>query len=202
MVLKSGGNQFHGVLFEFIRNEFADARGFFDDGKSRLRRNQFGGTVSGPVLIPKIYDGRNRTFFLFSSENERQQQGEVKLGIVPTLEQKAGNFSALGTIKDPLLKNTNFPSNQIPASRLSSVALQAQEFFPLPNRPGQANNYKAYAIAPDDWDADVIKIDHHLASNDTLSYRWLKRYNRSLPPYNNSDLATSVQRVHRHQSRR
>src|SRR5207302_9218406 len=112
-----------------------DARGFFDDAKSRLRRNQFGGTVGGPVFIPKIYDGHNRTFFLFSWESQRQEQGLVKLGIVPALE-KAGDFSALGAIKDPVSKS-DFPGRQIPLSRMSTTALQAQAFFPSPNRPGQ-----------------------------------------------------------------
>src|SRR5258708_1473648 len=69
MVLKSGGNQLHGSVFEFVRNDFFDARNFFDAGKSELRRNQFGATVGGPVSIPKLYSGRDRTFFLISWES-------------------------------------------------------------------------------------------------------------------------------------
>src|SRR5258708_3939564 len=84
MVLKSGGNQFHGALFEFLRNDFFDARNFFDTTKSELRRNQFGGMASGPVLIPKVYQGRNRTFFLFRWESFRPRQGPSRPGGVPT----------------------------------------------------------------------------------------------------------------------
>ncbi|MBV9082635.1 MAG: TonB-dependent receptor, partial [Acidobacteriaceae bacterium] len=121
MVLKTGGNQFHGVAFEFARNEFADARGFFDDSVSRLRRHQFGGTLSGPVAIPHVYNGKDRTFFLFSWESQRQEQGSSKLGVVPTAAQRIGNFTAFGPIKDPLLKGACdqtssagcFPRNQI-----------------------------------------------------------------------------------------
>src|SRR5580704_2150040 len=75
MVLKSGTNQIHGSLFEFLRNDKMDARNFFATSKPELRRNQFGGLISGPVEIPKLYHGRNRTFFLFSWESYRQVQG-------------------------------------------------------------------------------------------------------------------------------
>jgi hypothetical protein len=91
MVLKSGGNKLHGSGFEFLRNEFFDARNFFNTTKSALRRNQFGGMLSGPVLIPKVYDGRNRTFFLFSWESYRLRQGRPRLGLAPTEAQKLGD---------------------------------------------------------------------------------------------------------------
>ena len=66
VVLKSGGNRFRGSLYEFMRNDVFDARNFFDLAKSKLRRHQYGATVTGPVAIPKLYNGRNKTFFLFS----------------------------------------------------------------------------------------------------------------------------------------
>jgi len=66
MVLKSGANQVHGGVFEFVRNDLFDARNFFDADKSELRRNQFGATISGPLVIPKVYNGHDRTFYLVS----------------------------------------------------------------------------------------------------------------------------------------
>ena len=102
-VLKTGGNQLHGALFEFVRNNAFDARNFFDQNTSELRRNQFGGVLSGPVVVPKIYNGHDRSFFLFSWESYRQVQGSATLGVVPTLAQRAGNFSQTGPIADPLL---------------------------------------------------------------------------------------------------
>jgi hypothetical protein len=74
MVLKTGGNQVHGSMFEFLRNNDLNARNFFDGpSPSTLRRNQFGATLSGPVWIPKIYNGKNRTFFLFSWDAGHQR---------------------------------------------------------------------------------------------------------------------------------
>ena len=121
MVTKSGGNRVRGSLYEFLRNDALDARNFFDAGKSKLIQNQFGATVSGPVLLPKLYNGQDRTFFLFSWESLRQISGSTQRGIVPQPQMLQGNFSsavdAFGkpeTIIDPLAKNAPFPGNQIP----------------------------------------------------------------------------------------
>ena len=93
MALKTGGNSPHGTLFEFLRNDLFDARNFFDADKSKLRRNQFGANLLGPVFLPRIYDGRNRTFFMMSWESYRQSLGVTKLGRVPTELERAGDFS-------------------------------------------------------------------------------------------------------------
>ncbi len=191
MALKTGGNQLHGMVFEFLRNDVLDARNFFDRAKSMLRRNQFGGTVSGPVLIPKVYNGRDHTFFLFSWESYRNRQGQSALAAVPTLAQRQGDFSGLPPVKDPLATGACnatssagcFPNNQVPISRQSAVALAAQAYFPLPNRPGP-NNFYAQVASKADWDSDVIKIDHRFSAADNLSIRYLKRYSRGTSPFN------------------
>jgi hypothetical protein len=185
MVLKSGGNKFHGALFEFLRNDRFDARNFFDAAKSKLRRNQFGGLLNGPVWIPKVYDGHNRTFFLFSWESFRQVQGASLLGVVPTVAERSGDYSQAGPIADPLSTGTCpgstgsrggcFAGNRIPSSRLSPQALAAQAYYPLPNRPGQVNNLAAYPVAPNDWDSWVVKIDQRMSSKDTVSGRYTLR---------------------------
>ena len=77
-VTKSGTNEFHGSLYEFMRNDVFDAKGYFDPERLKLRRNQFGATVSGPVVLPKIYKGRNRTFFLFSWDALREINGSAE----------------------------------------------------------------------------------------------------------------------------
>jgi hypothetical protein len=154
MVLKTGTNQLHGTVFEFLRNNVTDARNFFSTTNPELRRNQYGSTVTGPVLIPRVYNGRDRTFFMFSWESYRQNAGESALAAVPTLPERQGNFSGLPPLKDPLASGTCtttsaaacFPGNQIPVSRLSPIALAAQAFYPLPNLSGP-NNYDAYAVA-------------------------------------------------------
>ena len=196
MVTKSGGNQFHGVLFEFFRNDLFDARNFFDVSKGELRQNQFGGMLSGPVRIPKRYNGRDHTFFLFSWESYRQVQGTSRLGVLPTLDERQGNFAGIGPIADPLAAGTCpgtgvatrgacFPGGRIPASRLSSVALKAQTYFPAPNAPG-LNNMVSYTIAPANWDSWLAKIDEHFSAADTISFRYMRRPTSAYAPYLNA----------------
>ena len=93
---KSGTNAFHGVLFEFVRNDKLDARNFFALQRDVLKRNQFGGGIGGPLSIPKLYNGKNRTFFYVNYEAMRQRAGQVFNSVVPTAAMKAGDFSAPG----------------------------------------------------------------------------------------------------------
>ena len=152
VVLKSGGNQVHGAVFEFLRNDRLNARNFFAATIPPYRRNQFGGMcLSGPVYIPKLYDGRNRTFFMFSWESYRQGVGTSALVVVPTVAVTRGDFSGLPAIKDPLANNAAFPGNQIPLSRASPASLNAQAFYPAPNHAG-ANNYYSAPLTPTNWD--------------------------------------------------
>src|ERR1700728_1979012 len=98
---KSGTNQYHGGIFEFIRNDALDARNYFALTRQILKRNQFGGDIGGPVRIPHLYNGKDRTFFFLDYEGQRLRQGEVFNDIVPTEAERGGNFGSL-TIKDPL----------------------------------------------------------------------------------------------------
>ncbi len=187
MVLRSGTNQLHGDVFEYIRNDIFDARSFFDQRKQSLRRNQFGATLHGPVRIPKLYNGRDKTFFLFSWESYREVLGQSQIGSVPTLEQRAGDFSksvvpvtgAPLYLKDPLVTGTCsatvktgcFPGNRIPASRFHPIALKLLEYYPLPNRADPSNNYISSAKDFDVWNSFVWKIDHRFREKDTVSFR-------------------------------
>jgi hypothetical protein len=202
MVVKSGTNNFHGTLFEFLRNDLFDARSFFDADKSKLRQNQFGGVIGGPIAVPKIYNGRNKSFFLFSWETYRQVQGQSKLGIVPTPANITGDFSANKPIADPLTtgtckgvansaKGACFPGNIIPISRLSSQAQQIAAFYPKPNVFTGANNYLSNTVAPNDWNSWLTRIDQHISTKDSLSFRYTKRYNSSYGPYANPNATDS-----------
>src|ERR1035438_8493105 len=163
MVLKSRENQLHGSVFEYVRNDMFDARNFFDQGKSELRRNQFGAGMGGPVVIPKLYNGHDKTFFMMSWESFRGIAGSNSIGVVPTALERTGNFSQsydatgkLILIKDPLATGsctaTNasacFPGNMIPVSRFSAQSQQLLQYYPLPNLTG-ANNYLANDPTPD-----------------------------------------------------
>ena len=89
---KSGTNEFHGVLFEFLRNDKLDGRNFFALQRDVLKRNQFGGGIGGPLSIPKVYNGKNRTFFFINYEAMRQRAGQVFNSLVPSPAQKLGDF--------------------------------------------------------------------------------------------------------------
>jgi hypothetical protein len=195
MVLKSGGNQVHASVFEFLRNDLFDARNFFDATKGKLRRNQFGGTLTGPVVIPKLYNGHNRTFLLASWESYRQRQGQTQVDTVPTALEHHGDFSKSVdsngkpvTLKDPL--GGNFAGNVIPASRLSSVALKILPYFPQPTLPGQVNNYITAAPVPDSWDNFLFKVDQKVSDKDNVSFRALQRWSSSTNPFSGSNLGT------------
>ncbi len=197
MALKSGGNDLHGAVFEFVRNDLFDARSFFDAAKSELRRNQFGATVTGPVTIPKLYNGRDKTFFLASWESERQVSGSTNLGVVPSLLERQGDFSQsydatgkLILIKDPLSSGSCtaanasgcFPGNRIPAARMSAPALAALSYYPLPNLVG-ANNERSYGISADSWDNFLFKVDQKIGDKDSFAVRVMQRWETSINPF-------------------
>lgn len=197
MVLKTGGNQPHGTVFYFVRNDLFDARGFFDQTKPKLRRNQFGGTISGPVLLPKLYNGRDKTFFLFSWESYRQIIGTTRLTRVPTDLERQLNFSQTGALRDPL--GGNFPNSIIPLSRVSSVSANIAPYYPQANRAG-ANNFISNVNDKDNWDSFLMKFDHRFSSSDNISYRYTKRYNQTTNPFSGSDLGLYGHNVINHQS--
>jgi hypothetical protein len=149
VVTKSGTNTFHGSLWEFIRNSAFDARNTFQAKVNPLRQNQFGVSGGGPIWIPKVYNGKNRTFFYGGYEGFRQSQATQSLGLTPTPAQLAGDFSGINSklynpfttrpdpanpgsyIRDP------FAGNKIPGNLLDpAAALYAKTLFPAPVATG------------------------------------------------------------------
>src|SRR5262249_2004859 len=119
--LKSGTNEFHGTVFEFLRNSALDARNFFaGDVKPPFRMNQFGAAVGGPVTLPS-YSGKNRTFFFTDYQGTRIRTGQTFLSTVAPLRWRVGDFSGFNTILDPNTRQP-FQGNQIPTSRFDPVA--------------------------------------------------------------------------------
>ncbi len=203
VALRGGGNTPHGALYEFLRNDKMDARNFFAVGKDKLRRNQFGASFDGPVFLPKLYNGRDRTFFMFTWESYRQEIGSSRLARVATEMERAGDFSqsldAAGKpvlVRDPLARgnctaadrSACFPNNRIPADRISAISNKIIPYFPLPNRPGQVNNRLANANLSQKWDSFAAKFDHRLSSKDALTARWLRRNTSNRNPFGGSDL--------------
>jgi hypothetical protein len=178
---KSGTNALHGGLFEFLRNDKLDARNFFAREREVLKRNQFGGTLGGPVQIPGLYKGRDKTFFFASYEGMRERQGLVFNSIAPTAAMKQGDFSALTSrrINDPLT-GAPFTNNVIPTNRLSPQALYFAKFIPDPNTPSGTFSY-----APSrrlDTDQFTARFDQSITEYHRVFVRWSFHDNRLNEP--------------------
>ncbi|MFN7999109.1 MAG: TonB-dependent receptor [Bryobacteraceae bacterium] len=145
---KSGTNDLHGGLWEFLRNDKFDARNFFLPSVSPFKQNQFGGNLGGPVYIPKLYNGRNHTFFFFSYQGFRESQASSSLYRVPTPAEMGGNLSGEFPIFDPFstragpggtLIRDPFPGNIIPTDRLDPIAQAVvSKLYPAPVNTGFA----------------------------------------------------------------
>ncbi len=203
--VKSGTNGFHGDAWEFLRNNRLDAADFFVNAAGQpiaeYRRNQFGFTQGGPVVIPKVYDGRNRTFFFLDYEGTRIRQGNPRTSTVPTAAERASgytDFSDLiafqsgtrtdllnrtfpsGTIFDPATTRAvtggfvrdPFPGNIIPASRLDPNAIKLLQLLPAPNVPGLFSNYSSSPIFQDDTNSFDVRVDHSLRRQDQMFVRF------------------------------
>ncbi len=180
-VTRSGTNEFHGAAFEYVRNKALNAANFFNpivDGKrvdDGLKRNQYGFTAGGPVLLPKVYNGRDKTFFFFSYQKTTlRQQPSAASRIVPTAAQKRGDFSALPRqLRDPF-GNTPYAGNQIPLSQFNSVARTiAENYLPLPSS-GNTISFQA----PNSFDDSQIlaRGDEQIGSRHRLSGRYWRSW--------------------------
>ena len=170
LTTKAGTNAFHGNGFEFFRNEALNARNFFQSTnpvKPDYRRNQFGGTLGGPLVT-------DHTFFFVDYQGQRQSIGRTVISTVPTLLQRQGIFTeAIGgrvpVIYDPATTvgpvRTPFPGNTIPLSRMDPVALALLQRYPLPTSSGTANNYRRTDNEVDNQDQWDARVDHRFASN-------------------------------------
>lgn len=188
VVTKSGTNKLRGSLYEFMRNDALDATGYFSVEKSKLRRHQFGATLSGPVYLPKIYDGRNRTFFMFTWETLKLINGKSVRTLVPEPEMLRGDFSkAVDGFGKPValtdaLNRVPFPNNQIPASRINPVAAKMGSYYPAPNLRAGVFNYISQGNATTDSNNFGIKADHNLSQRDRLTLSAFWRSNDSWDP--------------------
>jgi hypothetical protein len=197
LIYKSGTNQLHGSAFEFLRNSVLDANSFFSNlrgvGLPSFKRSQFGGSVGGPVEIPKLYTGRNRTFFFFAYEGLRQGSAASLTATVPTLLQRQGDFSQTRNsagqqvvIYDPTTTvaagsgytRSVFPNNMVPASRISPVAAKVLGYYPAPNQTGTAsgtNNYYSSGTTLVNTDQIDSKVDENINDRNRFFFRYSRR---------------------------
>lgn len=177
LVTKTGTNDLHGAAYEFDRNNFFDARGFFEKPtapQAPFRQNQFGFVLSGPVYIPKLYDGRNKTFFTANYEGLRESQAIAQFSTVLTPLMREGNFSEYGKpIHNPLAAGAPaFAGNVVPSSLLSPQAIKALQYLPLPNAPGISNNFLANVLNSNTTNQTLDRVDQSLGQNVRLFFRY------------------------------
>ncbi len=187
---ESGTNQFHGSAYEYVRNTDFNANGWYPNHVGQRRSpyhgNNFGFSIGGPVLIPKVYNGRNKTFFFTNIEWNPTATPDAITASVPTAAMRAGNFSGLVdqsghpiTVYDPatttlapgsttVYTRTPFPNNTIPANRMSNPIVQkVLSYYPAPNAPGIQgiyNNYQATLTRHTSQDTLLARVDQTFGS--------------------------------------
>src|SRR5262249_38444677 len=177
LITKGGSNQFHGALFEFLRNDALNATDFFlnqgNQKKGALRYNNFGGNFNGPII-------KDRLFFFYSEEWRRERRGTTLSGRVPTAAEKIGDFSGPLTETGDLPHNpftgNPFPGNRIPANLLSTAGLALVKIFPDPNVPCPTcpgNNWVGAPLEPVNTRQDSIRGDAVINSKTNLMVRWI-----------------------------
>jgi hypothetical protein len=208
-VTKSGNNSFHGTAYDLFRNEDLNANSWFNNLQHQPRnvdkKNDYGGSLGGPVWIPKLYNGHDKTFFFFSWEQYRQNQGSTNTSTVPTDAERAGDFSSLltttslginpcdgstifqGQIFDPTTTRTvngqqcrtAFPGNKIPT--ISTVAQNILKLIPEPtNKAASQNNFILNSNNPVLSTTMSIRIDQNLGVKNKLFFSYSSRDNENL----------------------
>ena len=198
MVTKSGTNVVHGSVFEFLRNSVMDANSFFANKAGRnltsFKRNQFGASLGGPIYVPWLYRGRNRSFFFFNYEGQRIKSPSLAQHTLPTELEREGNFTqtftSTGVMKlvyDPFSTRVDpakpgkyirdaFAGNVIPRSLMDPVAVSAQKYYPVPNTPGllftRQNNFVKQEAVAQPQDRVEFKIDHNFSDRRRMFVRY------------------------------
>ncbi len=214
---RGGTNQLHGSGYDFLRNSDLDTNTWSNNRNgvklAAFQRNQFGGTLGGPIWIPKIYKGQNRTFFFFSYQSTLSRQGSQSSATVPIQAWKSGDFSnlrngagALVTLYDPLTAADNgtgtyvrqaFPGNIIPASRFDPVAVNLLKYFPTPNATPtniytNQNNFFASGKAPSNDNKLDSRVDHNFSEKFRMYGRGSYDTSRSIPLNGYGNAGTSI----------
>ncbi len=191
MVMRSGTNDFHGSVFNFLRNDKLDAENYFQNyfntsavrlPKQGIRQNQFGFVVNGPVVLPKLYNGKDKTFFMFNYEGRRRRlPGAAASALVPTDEFRNGDFSQLLRIPTPVqlidpINGVPFANNILPASRISNTAKALLPFWERPQvavaNPQAGFNYTGTGKDAIDDNQYFMKVDHSISTKDKIMGRY------------------------------
>jgi hypothetical protein len=189
LTTKSGTNELHGTAYDLFRNRLLNARSYFDStNKTKYVQNDAGGTLGGPVVIPKLYNGKNKTFFFVDFNETLSSTGNVYSQLVPTSLEKQGDFSQtvdssgnLVKIYDPatVVKNPDgtfsrsaFAGNVIPVSRIDPVAAQIVKFYPNPNGVFAGDNYQVHPPKEQQILQSIVRVDHNFSDSDHMFVRF------------------------------
>ncbi len=176
LVIRSGTNTYHGQAWEFLRNNVFDARNFFAVTDPPLKQNQFGAGFGGPVILPKIYNGKNRTFFYFYYDGFRNRQGITSATTIPTTAQAGGNFNGSPNPPHQPGTNTPFPGNQVPVNAITAKLLA---LYPT----STTGAFSASPSQSDTRDGYGFRIDHHIGDHDTIWGHYLYDLQRQVLPF-------------------
>ncbi len=190
LVTKSGTREFHGVLFEFVRNDAFDARSFFAPKVDPLRFNDFGGTIGGPIYVPgKFNTAKDKLFFFYSEEWKYIRQGQNMVNVVPTALERAGDYrgSSLPAPVDPT-NGVAFADRVVPQSRWSKNGAALLKPYPLPNFLGPGGNYVANGTAITDFREELLRLDYNISTKSQLTYRLTKDKWDLVFPFRNNTL--------------
>jgi hypothetical protein len=193
ITLKSGTNALHGAAYDYERNTIFNANIFQNNAgnipRAPLHWHQPGIELDAPIVLPRLYDGRNKTFFMTNLEWARLVQPATNIDTVPTPAERGGDFSGLRqtngsaiNIYDPLTTQlvggqnvrTQFPGNLIPQARMSPVGLAIMGYIPPPNAPGTStslNNFLQPTYSPLQYSQQVARIDHYVSPSERISLR-------------------------------
>lgn len=158
---KSGTSKLHGSLFEYLQNDALDADPYGFSGKAPKHFNTFGGSLGGPVTIPKLYDAKDRTFFFLDYEGNRRATAVAEQFLVPTQAERNGDLSAIG---GPTIANIN------------PTATALLNYYPLPNVTGQSNyNYEDFQPTPGSTDGEDLRLDQTISTKQSAYARFSRK---------------------------
>jgi hypothetical protein len=179
LALKSGTKDFHGIGYEYFRNDAIQARAFNAATKPELRFNNFGWNIGGPIFIPKLFNrNREKLFFFIGEDFKRLRQGATNTWTVPTVAEIGGDFSALASSAWPKNPSTGvvYPGGVIPASSISKNSQRLLENYPAPNFNGSGGNYVFNTVAPLNTNQYIYKVDYNISSRNQINGHYTRDY--------------------------
>ncbi len=200
VISKSGTNQLHGSLFEFLRNSDVDARTYFNAAGTSFpafRLNQFGGSLGGPVVIPKVYHGKDKTFFFVDYEGFRNSVQIFERGNIPTLRMRhrrlwriASEYAHLRPADDrgqtlqslAIFYALRFPTTSFLRTALIPIAFKMINAYPTPTSTARLNNYSQARIQIQNYDQGDVRIDEQITAKDSIFARWSIQNTTTISP--------------------